>query len=176
MGIYQNYLVGIAMNLKRLFTSTAIAASLLCAGVANAELYQFSISGDYTASWQLDTDVAPDLSLPESGLTYFDVVGVFPNAVFDIADISFFHSKVGGGLSLDDFNSEQTLLIADGPQLYGGSEDNPTFTTGSYALTEFDGTGTYTLTISAVPEPATYGMMLGGMALVGFALRRRQAR
>jgi hypothetical protein len=29
--------------------------------------------------------------------------------------------------------------------------------------------------ISAVPEPATYGMMLGGLALVGFVARRRKA-
>ncbi|WP_229258522.1 PEPxxWA-CTERM sorting domain-containing protein [Duganella rivi] len=29
------------------------------------------------------------------------------------------------------------------------------------------------LSVSAVPEPATYGMMLGGLALVGLAARRR---
>ncbi|QBI05046.1 PEP-CTERM sorting domain-containing protein [Pseudoduganella albidiflava] len=37
------------------------------------------------------------------------------------------------------------------------------------------GPGSYTLTISAVPEPATYGMMLAGLGLVGVALRRRQS-
>jgi hypothetical protein len=29
---------------------------------------------------------------------------------------------------------------------------------------------------AAVPEPETYGMLLGGLALVGFAVRRRQAQ
>ena len=32
-----------------------------------------------------------------------------------------------------------------------------------------------TLLRNAVPEPATYGLMLGGLALLGFKLRRRQA-
>lgn len=31
-----------------------------------------------------------------------------------------------------------------------------------------------TLDVSAVPEPATYGMLLGGLALVGMAARRRK--
>lgn len=35
-------------------------------------------------------------------------------------------------------------------------------------------TGTYT--VSAVPEPATYGMLLGGLAVLGFVARRRKAR
>jgi hypothetical protein len=31
-----------------------------------------------------------------------------------------------------------------------------------------------TLNVSAVPEPATYGMMLGGLGLIGFMARRRK--
>lgn len=39
------------------------------------------------------------------------------------------------------------------------------------------GTGTYgvNMSISPVPEPATYGMMLVGLGLLGFASRRRDA-
>ena len=42
------------------------------------------------------------------------------------------------------------------------------------ALAGANYTGTYT--VSAVPEPATYGMLLGGLGLLGFMARRRAAK
>ena len=39
---------------------------------------------------------------------------------------------------------------------------------------EYRGWGSYTLTISAVPEPSTYALMLGGLGLVGFMAARRK--
>ena len=51
----------------------------------------------------------------------------------------------------------------------------PTITPGTYALTEYLGSGTYTLTIAApaVPEPASWAMMIGGFAIAGAAMRRK---
>ena len=53
---------------------------------------------------------------------------------------------------------------------------------GNYRLTvsgdadgNFGGTYGLNLSVSAVPEPATYGMMLVGLGLLGFASRRRDA-
>lgn len=40
----------------------------------------------------------------------------------------------------------------------------------------FDGTVLGTLNLPAVPEPATWGMMIGGFGLVGGATRRRRVR
>jgi hypothetical protein len=38
----------------------------------------------------------------------------------------------------------------------------------------FSGTGTFYDTLGAVPEPATWAMMVIGMGIIGFAARRRQ--
>jgi hypothetical protein len=43
---------------------------------------------------------------------------------------------------------------------------------------EFNGgdAGHFTLSYAAIPEPATWGMMLLGFGAIGFASRRRQMR
>jgi PEP-CTERM motif len=163
------------MNLKKILSRAAVAATLLCAGAANAALYQFTVSGGYSASWQLDSAPTPDLAPVGLGITFGDVRGVYANAVSELADVSFFNGSLGGGMSIEDYYGGTFLLIADGPQIYEGTEEAPLFHTGTYALTEYQGTATYTLTIAAVPEPATYGMLLAGLALTAVALRRRQS-
>ncbi len=60
-------------------------------------------------------------------------------------------------------NGVVTYSVANGPRLTGA-----TFTSSANSF-EFDNIAT-----AAVPEPATWAMMIGGFGMVGFGLRRRR--
>lgn len=170
------------MKFFQCLRNLALAAMLLSTGVANAGLFQFQVTGDYEASWQIDSDWTPDVVAPGEGFVYYDIPG-FADAFFGVADITFFHGDIGGGLQIEDFYGGTFLLSTDGPQLYSGSEDSPLFLAGVYDLTEYLGSGTYVLTITdldvppgEVPEPATGALLIGGLGLLIAARKRRHAK
>jgi hypothetical protein len=161
------------MNLLNSLKKMVLVAVLLTAGIANATVLQFDLTGDYTASFKLDTaDVPSDYDIG-AGFVQFNVAGFFAGSLNNIANVTFFNASLGGGLRFDEQDGSATLLITNGPQLYTGLENAPTFLLGTFPLTEFDGTGVYALTIAEVPEPATGAMLLGGLAVMA-ALRKRK--
>ncbi|QYG09163.1 MULTISPECIES: FxDxF family PEP-CTERM protein [unclassified Janthinobacterium] len=75
------------------------------------------------------------------------------------------NGKLGESLSIGSLRFFGVEYTGVGPfklQLYGNA-----LAGGNYS-------GTYS--VSAVPEPATYGMLLGGLGLLGFMARRRAAK
>jgi hypothetical protein len=163
------------MKYTRLLTAAA-GVALATAAPAYADPLKFVITGDYSATFFLDSNPTPDDGADGLGFTLWDVEG-FPDALLGVADLTFFNADIGGGLEIDDFYAGTVLLVTDGGQLYSGSESAPSFLLGTFALTEYQGTGTYSLTISSVspgvPEPAAWGMLIGGFGLAGAAVRRR---
>jgi hypothetical protein len=167
------------MNLMKSLRNLALVVTLFSASVAQASVLQFTLTGDYSASWQMNSTVTPDAYGTGEGFLVWDVDG-FPDAILGVADLTFWNAEIGGGLEIYDFYNDVVLLSTDGPQLYSGSEASPTFLLGTFALTEFLGSGNYSLTIAevgappaAVPEPATGFLLIGGLALMG-ALRKRR--
>ena len=167
------------MNVMNLVRNAVLAVMLFATGVANAAVLQFTITGDYSAQWQLNSTVQPDLLSEGEGFVLWDIPG-FADSLLGYVDMTFWNGDVGGGLTIEDFYGDVLLLVTDGPQLYSGLESAPIFTLGTFALTEFQGSGVYTLTIAevdvaAIPEPATGLLLLGGLALIGgLRMRRKQ--
>ncbi len=94
--------------------------------------------------------------------------GFFANFANDHGKIVFSSANING----------YELLVDTYPDYVSGSIFNYVPANGTLVLTisgETYGTpASYAGTIDVVPEPATYGMLLGGLAVVGYAIRRRK--
>lgn len=152
-------------------------------GVATA-LMTIQLGGSYLldgAMFNLDWDEAALTFLPlqstAAGMSYGSLVGLFDP---DFSSMSSFPGSFG--LS--------AVLLA--PQAVGPGDVALTLAfeglqVGTHAVTYFleladlalpsplTNTGSFNVTITPIPEPATYALMLGGLAAVG-ALARRRSR
>ena len=95
--------------------------------------------------------------------------------------LAFYNAAFGGGFGI--FASGTSMAAyAFGPQIYGGTESNPTFSPGSFTLTDGNapaGTvpGTYTLVVTDIsrvstPEPSVTILLAIGLLAVGLAVLR----
>lgn len=178
----------------RLAILASAITTLVIATPADAALLQFTISGTDTlspidptfvefASFQLDSNpmIDPVNVAPGLGFAIADVMGIFQYGPITLSSqsISFFTTALSGGLLIGDGTAEGTLLAFDGPQLYFGTEAEPEFQTGSFTLIDAASRSPISLTIStvsAIPEPASWTMMLGGFGMIGGAVRYRRRK
>jgi PEP-CTERM motif len=90
--------------------------------------------------------------------------------------LDFYNVSDAGGFDL--FPGADLLINAFGPQLYTGTEDAPTFLTGTFSLTDYasvDGQAFGgTLNVTSVPEPSTLSLLAVGVAigLASFLFRK----
>jgi opacity protein-like surface antigen len=158
----------------------ALAALIVvAASPAYAAPLVFDFSGPSgTAVFQLDSNPTPDFSqtfLGSDQFSFDNVAGVFGGVAGTASTISF-GDGIFSSLSITAANLGFTQFSA--PTLFTGSPNDPTFLTGSYTLVNpFFGNGALSISpaavTGAVPEPATWAMMLIGLGGIGFAIRRR---
>ena len=147
--------------------------ALSAASPAAAATYLFSFAGDATASWTLPSAPTPDLQT--AGGFGFDPFTMVLNGNTVTGLLVFYPAGIDGGFAFG--NDLIPLINGFGDVLYTGSPTAPVFKTGSFQLTAFipGVPGSGTLTISAVPEPASWAMLIAGFGLTGAAMRRRKS-
>lgn len=163
------------------------AAAVLVAGMAapaQAVLLQYTVTGYTTASFQIDSQRPPDFVSDPEGFGYSPFTGIF-NGVEHVVMFNFVAGWLGGGIEavtaqnapVDD--PTQYFFSMVGPQMFSGPLTSPTLLTGEWDTTDYfapDRNYHVSVTVAggAVPEPATWGMMILGLGAIAGALRSRK--
>lgn len=98
--------------------------------------------------------------------------GAGPAKNIDITDLSLYNSLgvVVGGVSHGNGAADVWTIKSMGPL----TADSYYLQVSGTVLASNDASYAGHLTLAPVPEPATYGMMLGGLGVLGFLARRRK--
>ncbi len=152
------------MKIKSLFMALALAGGVCVASTAaNATTYLFTVSG--TAVDGTFEISAPPIQVVDTGPTFGSYYAI-TNPTGDFAADTI--------VNLTPYQIyTSTSQVVDVSDFALGGSGQVDIETGSYIATS--GT-TGTLTISAVPEPATWSMMIMGAGLAGAGLRAARKR
>jgi len=165
-----------SLKLRALVLAAGLVAASLSTSASATVDHVFTTAEGYSFDGHFTGSV--DDYIPLS-ISLSDLIGTLSGSVTKAAGTSITFSQ------FDIVDAITHATVIDGT-IFGGSKasfgffDGSTLT-GNYAL-HIAGTsvgaaiysGTLSVT-SAVPEPETYGMMLAGLGLMGFAARRRKS-
>lgn len=181
------------MKIKQILLSflfTLIAATWI--QPANAALLSFTLSGRDNATFTLNSNPMPagqvDIGFGDLNPYFVNVVGTFNGASQTFEYLTFYRAEDGGGFSAglqpgDDGTSYFNVFDNfPGTAIFGGTVSAPTFEPGVFQffdaldptadpIAPFD-----TLTITGVPEPSTWALMIMGFVSIGVLTFRRKRK
>ncbi len=142
------------------------------AGNSETNVYQ-SVSGNATSTFNFGGLLGPDLVLTSLSL-YWGSIDLYNTLQFLRADGSAFMGSTFTGANFPPANGNQPADVTNRRITFGFTRADAVtqvrFASGSNAF-EFDDIGI----TAAVPEPASWAMLIVGFGLVGATLRRRHA-
>ncbi len=157
--------------MKAIAYSAAIAIAAATAAPATATSVQYP--------YKLSIANATSQSIIIEESTFTDVASDGVGGKVSMHDIHVYTADAGGGLLLFNPATGYTLrffgpVLFDGPPRAAPIFFTGTFSgTGRFGLAGFEQDGPLDITISSVPEPANWAMLIGGFGLVGVTMRRR---
>lgn len=156
---------------------TKLLMAVFVAGMASAPaaaIVTFTLTGDATAQFTLPSSPVPS-NVGSNSFELTGQTGTF-RGTFGSFNLFFYDAGLGGGFDINDPSETLTFVSAAGPVLFTGTLAAPTFSLGTFSLTDFgEDSGSYTLTIAnAVPEPESWALLIAGFGLTGAAMRRRR--
>ena len=157
------------------FVATAVIVLGAASGAQAGELL-FSITGVDTASFTLDSAPTPDGFFAPTAPYFDNVPGALDGSLFVFPVVTFYGPANDGGVTGATQPGADGTVYFDtfGPTIFSGSATAPNFAPGVFGLDNIAGVPTDALTISAVPEPATWAMMLAGFGALVFMMRMRR--
>lgn len=154
---------------KHLLIAAAAVAAITFGATAQAGTLLFSYSDTAGVSFTYEQSSTPTPATYSAGFANSVPVFDFKGSIGPYSDINYFTAFASGGFSTPD-----GLVDGGGPQIFSGTVSNPVFAPGTFAIDEVFVQQTGTLTITAVPEPASWALMLVGLGSLGATLRTRR--
>jgi hypothetical protein len=150
-----------------LVAANVVAITLGATAHAGTLLFSYADTGGVSFTYEQSSTPTPTSYSPNfaNSVPIWD----FQGNIGPYSSMSYFTTAASGG-----FGTPDGLVNGGGSQIFAGTVSNPVFTPGVFNIDEVLAQQTGTLAISAVPEPASWAMMLVGLGGLGGMIRSRR--